>query len=60
MLTPREEALLHNKTVRELRTEIMLLEKELSECHNAKRKHWLEVRLSNVMEILRQKLDYVI
>lgn len=57
MLTPREEALLHARSVRELRTELMMLETELQECHNAKRKHWLEVRINIVVEIIRLKLS---
>lgn len=56
MLTPRDEALLHAQTVRELRTLLTVFQKELEGCHEAKRKHWLEVRIANIMGIIRTKL----
>lgn len=55
MLTPREEALLHDRTVRELRILIAMFEKELQECHVAKRRQWLEVRLTHVNGVLKSK-----
>lgn len=57
MLTPREEALLHARSVRELQTEVLMLETELKDCHVPKRAHWIEVRLSNIRQIILEKLQ---
>lgn len=57
MLTPRDEAMLHARTVRELQQELLVLRTELQDCHTPKRKHWLEARIDAIVDIINNKLS---
>jgi len=55
MLTERELALLHAKSIRDLKLELKSLEDELVKCFNLYRRRWIDARIAAVQEIVNQK-----
>lgn len=55
MLTERELALLNAKSIRDLKLEIKSLEDERVKCFNLYRRRWIDTRIANIQEIVKQK-----
>lgn len=55
MLTEKELALLLAKSIRDLKLEIKALETERLACFNLYRRRWIDTRIANIQEIVKQK-----
>lgn len=55
MLTERELALLLAKSIRDLKLELKALGIERQTCFNLYRRRWIDTRIANIQEIVKQR-----